>query len=106
MPVETFPFTPPFEDRALTPADSFASIQATIETWGGAFWDLRTLLGQERTDRLLLAAWSAVEEPALSRIEPANFAQRILRALAADRGPDLSREVREVFVRRGVSLDT
>ena len=86
--------------------DRRASLNAVGEVWGGAFRELRTLLGQERTDRVLLAAWSAAEEPELRQIEPADFVQRILRALAADGEPDLTAQVREIFVRRGVALDT
>ena len=97
-------------DNTLTftsvPADKRGVSQIVGEVWGGTFWDLRKLLGQERADRLLMAAWSAAEEPALDQIEPADFVQRLLRALAVDGGPDLTAQVREIFVRRGISMDT
>jgi hypothetical protein len=90
---------------ALT-SEQRAISQVVGEVWGGAFWELRTLLGQERTDRLLLAAWSAQEKPDLKQLKPADFVQRLLTSLAADGGPDMADQVRELFIRRELPLGT
>jgi hypothetical protein len=41
----------------LTDIPSPVILQQAGEVWGGAFWDVRRLLGAEAADRLLLLAW-------------------------------------------------
>ena len=39
-------------------AQATAELHARGETWGGAFWEIRSLLGQSAADKLLFRAWS------------------------------------------------
>jgi len=69
------------------------------EVWGGAFWGLRSLLGQERADRVLRVAWSETDRMITSR---SDFVERIITAAANDGEPDMSAEIRDLFVTRGL----
>ena len=73
-----------------------------IKVWAGAFWEMRELLGQERADTTLRAAWRAQDSPNLSQLDRPDFVQRILSTLAVDGGPEVTEQVREIFARRGV----
>jgi hypothetical protein len=69
--------------------------------WGAAFWEMRTLLGKELSDRVLLEAWSVNEQPGLDQLTPADFVERVLDALPADVDPGDRSQVRQIFERRG-----
>jgi len=79
------------------------SQQAIGEGWGGAFWELRALLGQPRADPLLLDAWKAapmVEDAPGSSLP---FAEALV-ALIDERHPKVSAAARAIFKRRGLEL--
>jgi hypothetical protein len=80
-------------DRSFATLDERADLFERAEVWGGAFWELRTLLGGD-VDELLATAWKA--EPA-SESEPVRFVRRVA-GLAGDRSGD----VLAVFERRGL----
>ena len=76
-----------------------APVQDVGEIWGGALWELRTLLGRAEADRLAVAAWKETDDYG-DEIVDATFARR-LAAIAGDRAAD----VEAVFRRRGLELD-
>jgi hypothetical protein len=69
------------------------------EIWGGALWELRTLIGRTEADKLAVAAWKETDDYG-DEVVDAAFA-RHLAALASDRAAD----VEAVFRRRGLELD-
>ena len=80
------------------------SEQAIGEGWGGAFWELRTLLGgASRSDPLLFEAWKAspIGEDAPGSSMP--FAQELL-LLIAKRHPTADAGARAIFKRRGLDI--
>jgi len=80
------------------------SQQRIGEGWGGAFWELRALLGQPQADPLLLDAWKAapIAEDAPGSSVP--FAEALI-ALVDERHPQASAAARALFKRRGLELD-
>lgn len=81
-----------FDDHSLAGWDE---VHSRGETWGGAFWELRRLLGQEVADRLLFRAW--VEWV------PAQDADESFVRTLASLSPSVDR-VREIFARRGLKV--
>jgi hypothetical protein len=69
------------------------------DVWNGAFWELRSLLGADRADRVLLVAWSGTDRMTVS---PSTFVELIISAAANDGGPDLSAEIWDLFEDRGL----
>jgi hypothetical protein len=69
------------------------------EIWGGALWELRSLFGRARADKLAVAAWKQTDDYGDGIVDAA-FARR-LAALAGDHAAD----VEGVFRRRGLELD-
>jgi tetratricopeptide (TPR) repeat protein len=68
--------------------------------WGGAFWEMRQLLGQAKTDALLFGAWLDTDRKFVDDAGGLGFAQ-----LVWSRGETLLAEgdvIRAVFARRGL----
>lgn len=75
------------------------------EIWGGAFWQVRQILGPEKADRLLAETWRGFshEETGSQSVYVA-FASELLKRLgSAERDTDTAK-IREVFKRRGLSI--
>jgi hypothetical protein len=71
------------------------------EVWGGAFWELRGLLGQEAADRLLCRSWIASHPEDLRKNSGASFVQQLLAQDHAETGGHNAQEIRDLFHRRG-----
>jgi len=69
-------------------------VHARGETWGGAFWEIRGLVGQEATDRLLFKAWT---EWRVAGDSDASFARTLIGLSSS------GNVVRDVFVKRGLA---
>jgi hypothetical protein len=71
--------------------------------WGGAFWELRESLGQEITDKLLLAAWKEldIEE---SKTSLKAFPLAIIHQDKILESGKYSAEIRKVFQGRKLAL--
>jgi len=76
----------------LSDVPSPVILQNAGEVWGGAFWDVRHLLGAEAADRLLLLAWQAA--PA------GDDAERLFVRKICDLAGDQELAVTAVFRRR------
>ncbi|HEY2356103.1 MAG TPA: hypothetical protein VGH86_01530 [Phenylobacterium sp.] len=88
--------------RLDTPA-STVSQQAIGEGWGGAFWELRELIGVNPTDSLVFEAWTTAKTIADSSPASLAFARGIL-ALVTARHPKASQRAQAIFERRGLSV--
>jgi hypothetical protein len=71
--------------------------------WGGAFWELRKLLGPKTTDRILLAAWQAMGEVDIRRNDARDFVGSILKAESQLEKSQHQIEIKELFARRGLA---
>jgi hypothetical protein len=80
-------------------AESVAT--AGLEVWGGAFWQLRALLGSRRADKLLWLAWC--EFRAQTRRSDAEFV-RLLLKLGGEAHADQRHGIAAVFRARGLAV--
>jgi len=65
---------------------------------------MRSVLGPEGADHVLLSAWSASDEPGLDTITPADFVARILNAIPTDDGSMDQDQVRAIFEGRNFPM--
>ena len=76
------------------------SIYDAAEIWGGAFWEIRQIVGQAITDKLLFSTWMSMR-PSNVR---SDYAKKILEAdQILEDGKRLD-TIRSVFSRRGLNL--
>jgi hypothetical protein len=71
------------------------------EIWGGAFWELRSILGQDLADRILVRAWQSMAWPTAEQDTASKFIDALLvnaRQIASDRQVA---EIRTTFRKRG-----
>jgi cell division protein FtsB len=69
------------------------------EIWGSAFWELRTILGQNVADKLLLDAWFGLHAEQVRADRGASFVRKLM-----DLDKAHEAEIRGVFAQRGLSL--
>jgi hypothetical protein len=89
----------------------FVSGDGAAPPWGGAFWEIRTLLGCqstvaqcERADKILLAAWASSWSDGAPKTADRRFAQAIIAAVGSSGSPEEIEKIRSVFERRGLEL--
>jgi hypothetical protein len=91
----------------LTRKRPFTDIKSTdnsiandgTEIWGSAFWELRTRLGQNAADKLLLEAWFGLHAEQVTADRGASFVRKLI-----DLDKAHEAEIRAVFAQRGLSL--
>jgi hypothetical protein len=71
--------------------------------WGGAYWELRRVLGRQTIDKLLLAAWSEFDLAA-SADDITVFPRELLHQDAVLEAGTHSPKIRDVFQSRGLTL--
>jgi hypothetical protein len=72
------------------------------EVWGGAFWEIRQLLGVDAADRFIATTWQTFapgKEPAYTA-----FARALLAKSSSVDGGSHTEEIREILKRRGLRL--
>ena len=74
------------------------------EVWGGAFWDIRRLLGATEADKLLFLTWTGLEPDAPVHLTPTSFVQKLLATHAATSPTNRRAEIEAIFEQRGVKL--
>jgi hypothetical protein len=75
------------------------------EAWGAAFWDIRSLLTQDRADELLFKAWAqpTVEDKSKDTLMIwQGFAEEITKSAGKTLGAATEGEIRKIFSRRGL----
>lgn len=70
--------------------------------WGGAFWELRESIGQERVDAVLRKAWADFKGSPKGRQRPIDFVRLASKPLAK---PSQADAVRRAFADRGIPVD-
>jgi hypothetical protein len=77
--------------------------QIVGEIWGGAFWEMRGLLGQDAADKLLFTAWVALRPSDTLNDPAASFVNKLLEtAQSLPGGGTQPGQIRLVFERRGL----
>jgi hypothetical protein len=101
---------PPEDLRNSRPFSQVRLDQEHVETdgseiWGGAFWQVRQILGQQKADRLLAETWRTFspEEPGSTSVYGAFATDLVKRSGSADGEMDAAR-IPEVFKQRGLSF--
>jgi hypothetical protein len=84
------------------PLDQYSANTEGNTTWGGAFWELRGLLGHAKADKLLSSAWISWR-PSDPHNLRANFVKQIMEVHKSEEGRH-SDEIREIFERRALKL--
>jgi hypothetical protein len=94
--------------RKLNNNRSFSSIRDTGidyhdagEVWGGAFWAMRTSIGQAEIDRVLLTAWKRFQQSNVGAKSNVRFIGEILSTDKQLFGPDHEQGIHHILVQRG-----
>lgn len=84
------------------PHDQYSAHNEGNKAWGGAFWEIRGLLGQSVADKLLCTAWMSWCPSDANRLR-ANFISRLIEVHRAENGEHLA-EIMPIFERRNLKL--
>lgn len=90
-----------FDDLKINPSDTS---YVPAEVWGGVFWDIRELLGQDYTDKLLFQTWQSLQRKDIAGNLPVYFYKRLVEVARSLGGEDHLNQIRELFQQRGLSL--
>ena len=71
------------------------------EIWGAALWELRSKIGQEKADRLVMQTWKNLKGTPADFVRPALYIDAVVSTAEVIRIPGPS-EIREAFSRRGL----
>ena len=84
----------------------WASVQTDgSEVWGGAFWQVRQILGQDRADPLLAATWRGLSPESLrSTSAYAAFAADLIRRSSSIENGKYTGQIRAAFEQRGLNF--
>ena len=74
------------------------------EIWGGAFWDVRLLMGKDSADQLLLSTWLALEPPDPTGDIAANFVNRLLELEQTLEDGRYASDIQAIFQERGLEF--
>lgn len=76
-----------------------SAMNGGTQVWGGAFWELRMILGQSAADKLLFDAWFKLKPDEVKADNGASFVRKLF-----DLDPTHKSQIRAVFVQRGLPL--
>ena len=79
--------------------------QLTGEVWGGAFWEMRRLLGQEKADRLLFSTWRDFMESDTVKKTDQAFVGLLLQAIQLQDNDAISKQIKRIFEQRGLQVE-
>jgi hypothetical protein len=88
----------------ITASKSAFGPQDAGEIWGGAFWEIRALLGQDSADKLLFSTWTELKPADTKSKDRASFAKKLLERAASSQGEDETKQIRTIFQRRGLKV--
>ena len=91
-------------DRKFTEAAKDLELHSVGEIWSGAFWEIRTRLGQPSADKLLFSTWMAMLPLEPHKNFSARFAKTLIDAARVLEDGDRSPEVAETFQRRKLKM--
>jgi hypothetical protein len=72
--------------------------------WGGAFWDLRTVLGADLADRVVVRAWQTMAWPVEEERIDGSFVSALLQSTEVLAGSPRVAQVRAVLEARKVPV--
>ncbi len=85
-------------------ASPYAAPQDGGEIWGGAFWEMRKLLGQATADKLLFSTWVALQPSDTRENERVGFVRKLLDMVPSSTGRNHVRQIQAIFERRGLKF--
>jgi hypothetical protein len=72
--------------------------------WGGAFWQIRNLLGKDTADKLLFDSWLALQAQELAADDPSFFVQHLVDLDRVRRGRRDLTQIRSILEQRRLPL--
>ena len=81
----------------------YAAMYDIGDAWGGMFWDIRKSIGAELADQIIFAAWRNLPPPDKNPSYATEMEKRILSQVRTRMGEKKEREIRELFVKRGLT---
>jgi hypothetical protein len=81
----------------------FEKLHDVGEVWSGAFWAMRTALGRDVSDSIVVTAWRSMKWPAADAEKPLAFTSALL-AAAGQKGPESAKAVRSILQSRHFPL--
>lgn len=92
-------------DRSFDEVDLERAGEAELhdigEIWGGAFWELRSRLGQETADKLLFSAWMATDSAVGSGVD---FVKKLIELYKPTADEKNGNRIKSVFKQRGLKV--
>jgi outer membrane murein-binding lipoprotein Lpp len=82
-------------------SDTGSMTELGVQVWGSAFWELRSTMGREACDKLLVRFWNSLDPDAKGPYSA--YAVSQIMKLYADSGGKDTATVRAIFSRRGIS---
>jgi len=86
------------------PGAEMAAPQKVGEVWGGAFWNIRRILGQQLADQLLLTSWMSLEFGDFENNNRSDFVRVILRTATAAGAAERIGTIQSIFEARGLTI--
>jgi subtilisin-like proprotein convertase family protein len=107
----TYTFLEPLPESSDSIAVSQWRIYEEAGIWGGAFWDIRELVGQERADRLLALAWkTAMKMTMRAQVNREDYARRftniLLELAQTSLQPNLALQIQAIINHRNLPHGT
>jgi Spy/CpxP family protein refolding chaperone len=81
-----------------------SEVHSVGEIWGGAFWEIRELLGQDLADKLLFATWKSLSPSDLSGLSEGKFVKRLLKQYEPLEDGNQRERLEEIFRRRDLEF--
>lgn len=79
-------------------------LHAVGEIWGGAFWEIRGLIGQELADKLLFATWGVLDVSDLHGKSGTKFVNKLLEQYEQFGDGSKGKQIADIFKRRDLDL--
>jgi hypothetical protein len=89
----------------IDPKDPLTTeVHSVGEIWGGAFWEVRELLGQALADKLLFATWKAMVAADFQGKSGTKFVKRLLEQHEQFEDGSKGKQIAAIFKRRDLDL--
>lgn len=75
------------------------------EIWGGAFWEVRNLIGQHLADQILAVAWRSMPRPTSMQDAHSKFIETLLSAAKSSASDGEQKKLRAALYRRGFPIE-
>ena len=91
-------------ERKFSEVSPNTPYQNAGEIWGGAFWQIRQLLGQAKADKLLFSAWMSFRPAGPGGDNVQDFVKVVLEMDRSLEDSEHADQIRSIFEKRGLNL--